>query len=76
MHRFSVAGAAPAVLSSAAVAAVLASVLVLPVEAKTTRTFSGSNPGEVEKNARQAGYDYPVREMKCSSRCNQRWAKE
>ena len=76
MHRFSVAGAAPAVLSSAAVAAVLASVLVLPVEAKTTRTFSGSNPGEVEKNARQAGYDYPVGEMKFSSRCNQRWAKE
>jgi len=76
MHRFPVAGAATAVLGSAAVAAVLASALVLPVEAKTTRTFSGSNPGEVEKNARQAGYDYPDGEMKCSSRCNQRWGKD
>jgi len=76
MLRFSVAGVAPAVLGSVAVAAVLASVLVLPVEAKTTRTFSGSNPGEVEKNARQAGYDYPDGEMKCSSRCNQRWGKD
>ena len=76
MLRFSVAGVAPAVLGSVAVAAVLASVLVLPVEAKTTRTFSGSNPGEVENNARQAGYDYPDGEMKCSSRCNQRWGKD
>ena len=47
-----------------------------PVEAKTTRTFSGSNPAEVEKNARKAGYTYPEGEMKCSGRCNQRWAKE
>ena len=47
-----------------------------PVEAKTTRTFSGSNPAEVEKNARKAGYSYPEGEMKCSGRCNQRWAKE
>ncbi|MBL6798724.1 MAG: hypothetical protein ISQ53_07995 [Synechococcus sp. BS307-5m-G39] len=50
--------------------------LVVPAGAKTTRTFSGSNPGEVEKNARKAGYDYPDGEMKCSSRCNQRWAKD
>ena len=47
-----------------------------PVEAKTTRTFSGSNPAEVEKNARKAGYSYPEGEMQCSGRCNQRWAKE
>lgn len=46
------------------------------VEAKTTRTFSGSNPAEVEKNARKAGYNYPEGEMKCSGRCNQRWAKD
>ena len=53
-------------------------VLLLPLaaEAKTTRTFSGSNPGEVEKNARKAGFNYPEGEMKCSSRCEQRWAKE
>ena len=47
-----------------------------PAEAKTTRTFSGSNPAEVEKNARRAGYTYPEGEMQCSGRCNQRWAKE
>ena len=46
------------------------------VEAKSTRSFSGSNPAEVEKKARQAGFDYPVGEMKCSSRCSQRWANE
>ena len=53
-------------------------VLLLPLstEAKTTRTFSGSNPGEVEKNARKAGFSYPEGEMTCSSRCEQRWAKE
>ena len=50
--------------------------LPLAAEAKTTRTFSGSNPGEVEKNARKAGFSYPEGEMKCSSRCEQRWAKE
>ena len=47
-----------------------ASVLLVPVEARTTRTFSGSNPAEVEKNARRAGFDYPDGEMKYSSRCN------
>ena len=47
-----------------------------PADAKTTRTFSGSNPGEVEKNARQAGYNYPEGEMQCSSRCTQRWGKD
>ena len=66
----------PAGAQALALAAVASSLVLTPVEAKTTRTFSGSNPGEVEKNARQAGYDYPVGEMKCSSRCNQRWAKE
>ncbi len=45
-------------------------------DAKTTRTFSGSNPGEVEKNARKAGFSYPDGEMQCSARCTQRWAKE
>jgi hypothetical protein len=50
--------------------------LPLAAEAKTTRTFSGSNPGEVEKNARKAGFNYPEGEMQCSSRCEQRWAKE
>ena len=44
--------------------------------AKTTRPFSGSNPGEVEKNARQAGYSYPEGAMNCSSRYEQRWAKD
>ena len=46
------------------------------VEAKTTRTFSGSSPAEVEKNARKAGFSYPDGDMNCSSRCNQRWAKD
>jgi hypothetical protein len=55
---------------------VLLLLLPLAAEAKTTRTFSGSNPGEVEKNARKAGFSYPEGEMKCSSRCEQRWAKE
>ena len=59
-----------------ALASVAGSVLLVPVEARTTRTFSGSNPAEVEKNSRRAGFDYPDGEMKCSSRCNQRWAKE
>jgi len=44
--------------------------------AKTTRTFSGSSPGEVEKNARQAGCSNPEGAMNCSSRCEQRWAKD
>lgn len=48
----------------------------IPVEAKTTRSFSGSSPAEVEKNARKAGYNYPDGDMNCSSRCNQRWAKD
>ena len=48
----------------------------IAVEAKTTRSFSGSSPAEVEKNARKAGYSYPDGDMNCSSRCSQRWAKE
>ena len=74
MSRSLKSGAASIVFGFAA--AVLVSAFVSPVEAKSTRTFSGSNPGEVEKNARQAGFDYPVGDMKCSSRCNQRWAKD
>ena len=54
----------------------LCSISFASVEAKSTRSFSGSNPAEVEKNAKKAGFDYPDGEMKCSSRCNQRWAKE
>ena len=54
----------------------LGSISFTSVEAKSTRSFSGSNPAEVEKNAKKAGFDYPDGEMKCSSRCNQRWAKE
>ena len=54
----------------------LSSISFASVEAKSTRSFSGSNPAEVEKNAKKAGFDYPDGEMKCSSRCNQRWAKE
>ncbi|MDA9762108.1 hypothetical protein N9C84_03460 [Desulfobacterales bacterium] len=54
----------------------LGSISFASVEAKSTRSFSGSNPAEVEKNAKKAGFDYPDGEMKCSSRCNQRWAKE
>ena len=45
-------------------------------EAKTTRSFSGSSPAEVEKNARKAGYSYPDGDMNCSNRCSQRWAKD
>ena len=58
------------------IALTLGSISLTAVEAKSTRTFSGSNPAEVEKNAKKAGFDYPDGEMKCSSRCNQRWAKE
>ena len=76
MRRWSVIGAAPSGLGLTAAAIVLGSALAMPAEAKSTRTFSGSNPSEVVKNARQAGYDYPVTDMECSSRCNQRWAKE
>jgi len=49
---------------------------VTPARAKSTRSLRGSNPAEVEKNARKAGFDYPDGEMNCSNRCNQRWAKE
>ena len=63
-------------LGAGAATVALTLALVVPAVAKTTRTFSGSNPGEVEKNARKAGYDYPDGAMKCSSRCNQRWAKD
>ena len=61
-----------------AAAAAAAVVVVLPqsVEAKSTRTFSGSSPAEVEKNARKAGFSYPEGEMNCSARCSQRWARE
>ncbi|KZR91177.1 hypothetical protein [Synechococcus sp. MIT S9508] len=48
----------------------------IAVEAKTTRSFSGSSPAEVEKNARKAGFSYPDGDMNCSSRCSQRWAKD
>ena len=48
----------------------------ISVEAKTTRSFSGSSPAEVEKNARKAGFSYPDGDMNCSSRCSQRWAKD
>ena len=48
----------------------------IAVEAKTTRSFSGSSPAEVEKNARKAGFSYPDGDMSCSSRCSQRWAKD
>ena len=48
----------------------------LTVEAKTTRSFSGSSPAEVEKNARKAGFSYPDGDMNCSGRCSQRWAKD
>ena len=44
--------------------------------AKSTRTFSGSNPAEVEKNARKAGYTTPEGAMECSARCTQRWGRD
>ena len=46
------------------------------VEAKSTRSFSGDNPAEVEKNARNAGFEYPDGKMECSSRCTQRWGRD
>ncbi len=48
----------------------------IAVEAKTTRSFSGSSPAKVQKIDRKAGYSYPDGDMNCSSRCNQRWAKD
>ncbi len=57
--------------------ALLLSSLAPVAEAKTTRTFSGGAPADVEKNAKRAGFDYPDGEMKCSStQCTQRWAQE
>jgi hypothetical protein len=50
--------------------------LVLLSLGQSTRTFTGSNPGEVEQTARKAGYSYPEGAMNCSSRCEQRWAKD
>ena len=50
--------------------------LPLAAEAKSTRSFSGDNPAEVEKNARNAGFDYPDGKMECSSRCTQRWGRD
>lgn len=46
------------------------------VEAKSTRSFSGDNPAEVEKNARNAGFEYPDGKMECSPRCSQRWGRD
>ena len=46
------------------------------VEAKSTRSFSGDNPAEVEKNARNAGFEYPDGKMECSARCTQRWGRD
>ena len=46
------------------------------VAAKSTRSFSGANPAEVEKNARNAGFEYPDGKMECSSRCSQRWGRD
>lgn len=46
------------------------------VQAKSTRSFSGANPAEVEKNARNAGFEYPDGKMECSSRCTQRWGRD
>ena len=46
------------------------------VEAKSTRSFSGANPAEVEKNARNAGFEYPDGKMECSPRCTQRWGRD
>ena len=48
----------------------------LTAEAKSTRSFSGDDPAEVEKNARNAGFTYPDGEMNCTSRCTQRWARD
>ena len=45
-------------------------------EEKSTRSFSGANPAEVEKNARNAGFEYPDGKMECSSRCTQRWGRD
>jgi len=43
--------------------------------AATQRTFGGNNPQQVEENARKAGFEYPISELKCSQRCSQRWEK-
>lgn len=48
----------------------------MTAEAKSTRSFSGANPAEVEKNARNAGFTYPDGKMECSSRCTQRWGRD
>lgn len=48
----------------------------LQAEAKTTRSFSGADPAEVEQNARNAGFSSPDGPMRCSSRCEQRWARD
>jgi hypothetical protein len=59
--------------------AILALVLIASssvAEAKTTKVFSGKEPYEVERAAKQAGYEYSDDGMKCTPRCRQRWAKD
>ncbi len=54
----------------------LSSLAIHEVEAKQTKVFSGKTVWQVERAAKEAGYDYPDADMKCSARCRQRWAKD
>ena len=54
----------------------LSSLAIPELEAKTTRVFAGNAPWQVERAAKEAGYDYPSSKMECSQRCRQRWAQD
>ena len=48
------------------------------VEAKSSRSFSGTNPAEVKNNARNAGFEYPDGKMESppSPRCTHRRGRD
>jgi hypothetical protein len=48
-----------------------------PAFADTIREFQGHGPGEIRKNAYNAGYKYPSGEVICKSNgyCYQKWGK-
>lgn len=48
-----------------------------PAFADTIREFQGHGPGEIQKNAYNAGYKYPNGEVVCKSNgyCYQKWGK-
>jgi hypothetical protein len=48
-----------------------------PAFADTIREFQGRGPGDIQKNAYNAGYKYPNSEVVCKNNgyCYQKWGK-